>query len=258
VIQRLEYRRLGGVLGLGYQTGRFNNIGLDYRIEGIETSFRCNPDEAEAPRLLDLQDVHRGRSYLSSLTFSFEHDTRDAAFMPSSGSRFGVAVELGTELVGSDYTFSKYVLDGETVLPGYGDHALRLRALIGLVQGETPFFNKFFHADTAFFTLRKDSLPRVLELNLSELGDTIRYDPFVFSAGVEYAIPLPWHGSFLYRSEVFAAADYTITRTVDEVVSGADPGRKFPFPLSFDLGMRFDTSIGLFVFSTARIVDLFL
>jgi len=249
---QLTYSRVGGTLGIGLGVGVAQRVLLDYHLESINADPLPNLDPVF---LRAAPSIQFDASILSTVGLTYELDTRDDAFVPSSGARVVIAVQTGSKLIGSSYEFSKYTAEGQLAFAPFG-HALSLRAFIGLVQGETPFFNQFFLSDHAYFALGRDSLPRAIGVNFSESND---YDDILGSAGVDYSIPLQQGGDFLFRTYVYAGIDLSVTASLEE--RQEDPsgrGTGGLIPVSFDAGLRLDTLIGNFTVSLAYVLDLVL
>ena len=248
---QLTYDRWGGTLGLGVGVGPSQRVSLLYRLESISSEIGANLSPSvvrRAPSILS------GESVLSTLALTYERDTRDDPFVPSQGSRVALAVEAGTTLLGSSYEFSKYTGEIQQAFLVFRKHSLILRGFGGLIQGETPFFNQFFISDFAYFAWNRDSLPRNVQLNFSESND---YDDLIISVGADYSIPLISGNDVLYRMYVYGGIDITTTASLDELQE--DPngrGTGGNFPVSFDLGLKFDTSLGYFTLSLSYMLDL--
>lgn len=247
----LDYRRLGGTLGVGIGVAPSQRIALDYRLESIHAD---RPSELDPEALRSAPSILFGDSILSTLSLSYERDTRDDPFVPSQGSRISIAVEVGTPLLGSDYEFSKYTAEFQLALVPFQSHRLVIRLNGGIVQGHTPFFNQFFISDFAYFAFGRDSLPRAIQLNFSESND---YDDVVASGGADYNIPIQEGTDALYRTYIYGGIDLSATTSLDERqedVSGRGAGGHIP--LSFDAGVKFDTWIGNFTLSLSYMIDL--
>lgn len=241
----VDYERFGGYLSAGYKFLAFNRFLVDYRFEALR---------AHVGGGLTTPEIARGRSRLSSLTWTFERDTRDRAFVATTGHRLRFSVELGSELLGGSYEFSKYYLQWDQQLPAPERHSFKLDLKMGLIQGITPFFNQFYFGDTSFFSFRDRALPRPLGINISK---EVVYDEVLLSAGLEYAYPLFVRTRPLHRGYLFFAANATYTASIDETLGRRDRmGNAWTF--SFDVGVKLDTSIGVFTFSVAYLLDFFL
>lgn len=248
---QLSYERWGGTLGIGIGVGPAQRVSLVYRLESVSRDALPNLSPSvlrRAPSILAAESV------LSTLALTYERDTRDDPFVPTQGSRLALAVEAGTTLIGSSYEFTKYTGEFQHAFSVFDRHSLVLRAFGGLIQGETPFFNQFFFGDYAYFAWNRDSLPRNAQINFSESND---YDDLIFSVGADYSIPVLTTTQVLYRMYLYAGIDLTMTASLDELQedrTGRGIGRNFP--LSFDVGLKFDTSIGNFTLSISYLLEL--
>ncbi|MEL7368621.1 MAG: BamA/TamA family outer membrane protein [Myxococcota bacterium] len=248
---QLFYDRWGGSLGLGVGVGPSQRVSLIYRLESVRASnLRALMPSVvrRAPSILTDESV------LSTLALTYERDTRDDPFVPSQGTRLALAVEAGTTLLGSSYEFSKYTGEAQHALSIIDGHSVIIRGFGGLIQGETPFFNQFFISDFAYFAWNRDSLRRKGQINFSESND---YDDLIFHVGVDYNIRMFSGDDVLYRMFVYGGVDLTFTASLDEIQedpSGRGTGNNAP--VSFDIGLKFDTSIGNFAFSLAYVLDL--
>lgn len=251
--EELTYERLGGTLGFGVGIGPSQRISLIYRLESVQADRLPNLDPAI---LRQAPSIQFDDSVLSTLSAAYERDTRDDPFVPTSGTRVALAVEVGSSLLGSSYEFSKYTGEAQLALSPFSDHSLVLRIFGGMIQGQAPFFNQFFFSDFAYFAWNRDSLPRNAQLNFSESND---YDDLILSGGAKYSVPLVTGRDLLYRMYVYTGIDSTVTASLDELQE--DPtgrGTGGTVPLSFDLGLEFDTWIGNFTLSLSYIIDLVL
>ncbi|MCK6547801.1 BamA/TamA family outer membrane protein [Myxococcota bacterium] len=247
----LTYERIGGTVGIGIGVGPAQRVSLDYRLESVSAGRLPNLDPIVLRRA---PSVQFGDSVLSSLSLTYERDTRDDPFVPTQGARIALGVETGTKLLGSTYEFSKYTAELQQAFSIVRRHSLIVRLFGGFIQGQAPFFNQFFVNDYAYFVIGRDSLPRNLQLNFSESND---YDDLIVSLGADYSIPIQEGGAFLYRTFVYAGVDVSSTASLDELQEDPD-GRALggDFPVSVDLGLKLDTAIGNFTLSLAYLGDL--
>ena len=256
--QNLKYLRAGGVLSLGMRVDRIHRINFELHGEHIEdTSERGNWCDDPDPHPFDGY-LRTGQSTFWSLTFRFERDTRDDFFLATRGMHLVISVELASKIFfGSDYEFSKYMIKYEHSFPAFSNHAFRVSVVGGLIQdvgGQgSPFFKRFFVGDYAFFQVEKDSLPRNLELNFSQVVD---YGDLMASVSAEYDIPLWSRGKFFYRGYVYAAANFSYVTKADFLASEDEWSGRTKKPVSMDIGMKVDTPIGLFTFSLGYVFDL--
>ena len=249
----LAYSRIGGALGLGLRLAAAQRVALEYRLESIEAQRLPNLDPAV---LRAAPSIVFDRSVLSTLSLTYERDTRDDGFVPTQGGRIALAVELGSKILASSYEFSKYTAELELAFSPVSSHALRVRTLAGLIQGRTPFFNQFFARDHLAFAAGTEALPRVLGVNFSTDND---YDDLLITAGIDYSIPIITSGDLVYRAYVYLGVDVAATASLDEIQEDASGrGLRGRVPVSVDAGLRFDTFLGHFTLSAAYLVDLVL
>ncbi|HTT72450.1 MAG TPA: POTRA domain-containing protein [Anaeromyxobacteraceae bacterium] len=244
---RLRYERLGGEFSVGIRPGPFERLLAGLRVEGVQGSAVPPAGGAgQGP----LPPLHLGRSLITALTASYERDTRDDLFLPTLGTRLQVSVVLGTEELGGDYEYSRYFLQLESdhALP-WGD-ALRLSGAAGAVQGDAPFFERFYPADFAYFSIGP-ALGRALELNFSTDN---RYDAYLGMLGVEYAVPLWSSGAFFHRGYLALGARFVYSA----VRARAPRTTASSTPFSGDVALRLDTPVGSFNLSAGYALDNFL
>lgn len=242
---RTRYRRAGGELTVGFRSGPFERLLAGYRVESVRSEELRGTRGGEGARPYVLP----GRSLLSALTGSWELDTRDDFFFPTEGQRATVHLTFASELFGGDYEYSRYVLQVETAYALFG-LPLRAQAFVGAVQGDAPFFDRFYAADHSYFAVGP-ALGRALELNFSTDS---RYDAFLATLGLEYAIPLWWKGEFFQRGHLALGARGLFSS--DELGGGRTPVSDLPF--SLDVALRFDTPVGTFNASVGYALDNFL
>jgi outer membrane protein assembly factor BamA len=243
---RIRYQRGGGEVTLGFRPGPFERLLATYRYERVHsTALDLAPDVAAVAG----PSVRAGWSNLSALTGAYELDTRDDFFFPTEGLRALAQVTFGSALLGGDYEYSRYLLQLETAYALLG-RRLRLQAALGAVQGDAPFFERFYAADFSYFAVGP-ALGRALELNFST---DARYDAFLAMGGLEYAVPLWSRGGFFHRGYLAVGAR--------GVWSSARPGggrtdfSRLPF--SADVALRLDTPVGTFNASLGYALDNFL
>jgi outer membrane protein insertion porin family len=239
---RLRYRRTGGDLSAGLRTGPFDRVLAGWRYdrvsaEGLPASV--GTEFSPPPVLL-------GRSRVSALLFTWEHDTRNDSFLPREGVRLAAQLAFASRLFGSEYEFSRYWLQGETAFAVAG-LPLRLQLQAGAVQGDAPFFDRFYVADLSYFAIGP-ALGRALELNFSTDS---RYDAFAAMAGVEWAFPLDIRGRFFQRAYVAAGA----RAAWSSATLGGGRRAVSSSPFSADVALRFDTPVGAFNASIGYLLD---
>jgi outer membrane protein insertion porin family len=237
---RTRYQRAGAEVLVGVRPGPFERLAGAYRVEAVHAT-RIGVPTGSGPA------VHDGWSTLAALTGSYEVETRDDFFFPTEGFHASGQVTFASKLVGGDYEFSRYLLQLDTAyslvrLP------VRFQAALGAVQGDAPFFERFYPADYSYFAVGP-ALGRAMELNFSTDS---RYDAFLAMGGLEYGIPLwsrddsPFHRAYLAVGlrGVWSSAKLGGGRT--------DFSKA---PVSADLALRLDTLIGTFNLSLGYALD---
>ena len=239
---RLRYRRTGGDLSAGIRTGPFDRVLLGWRLDAVQAEdLPGGPGSRYVP-----PHVHAGSSWVSALLLTWERDTRNDTFLPREGHRLAAQLVFASRLFGSDYEFSRYWLQAESAFALAG-LPLRLQLQAGAVQGDAPFFDRFYAADLSYFAVGP-ALGRALELNFSTDS---RYDAFAAMAGLEWAVPLGIRGRFFQRAYVAAGA-----RAVWSTATlGGGRRDVSSVPFSADLALRFDTPIGAFNASIGYALD---
>jgi outer membrane protein assembly factor BamA len=239
---RLRYRRTGGDLSAGIRTGPFDRVLLGWRLDAVEAEdLPGAPGSPYVP-----PHVHSGSSWVSALLLTWERDTRNDTFLPREGHRLAAQLVFGSRLFGSDYEFSRYSLQAESAFAVAG-LPLRIQLQAGAVQGDAPFFDRFYAADLSYFAVGP-ALGRALELNFSTDS---RYDAFAAMAGLEWAVPLKIRGRFFQRAYLAAGA-----RAVWSTAAlGGGRRDVSAVPFSADVALRFDTPIGAFNASIGYALD---
>ncbi len=239
---RVRYQRAMGEGTVGLRPGPFERLLASYRYEGVHateigtTTTLSGMEAALFPR----------RSTVSALTGTYELDTRDDFFLPREGMRGLFQVTFGSRLLGSDYEYSRYLLQLETAFALLA-RPLRFQAALGAAQGNAPFFDRFYAADFSYFALGP-ALGRALELNFST---DARYDAFLAMGGLEYAVPL-WTSRGFFRRGYLALGARAVYSTA---TLGGERTRFSRSPLSGDVALRFDTPVGVFNLSGGYLLD---
>jgi outer membrane protein assembly factor BamA len=248
---RLRYSRRGGALEAGTRTSPFARVLVGVRAERVTAT-----QDRGAADLLDagggpLPPLRLGRSTLTALTLGWVRDTRDDPFLPRAGTRLDAGVTAGLEALGGDYEYSRYLVQGEWALSPWRDHGLRLQAALGAVQGDAPFFDRFYAADWAYESFGP-ALGRALELNFSTDS---RYDRLLGMGGAEWAVPLWSRSGRLFHRGYLALGARAVWSAADAEAGRTRASRS---PLSAEAALRFDTPVGRFNLSLGYALDNFL
>ncbi len=204
--------------------------------------------------------INRGTSLVSALQLGLVFDERDNNALPTRGTYANVQTMFASRIFGSSYEFLRIqaLVQHHIPLP-HG--SLRLGILGGLVFGKPPFVYKFYHSDLS------DLVPsRVLDLNLDRRGtpnllgtaiQSMRHEEIAIRADVEYSIELARGDDWLHSFHLYVNVGvYSLMRREEAyqrtpAYSGASA---FPIDLTFDVGFRADTEVGLFQFGLSNVI----
>jgi outer membrane protein insertion porin family len=250
-------RRAGGMLGVGKDFRSGLHASLDFREEVVQATLP-DPSSTGLPPI-DFK-VRRGSSRVGTVSAGLAYDTRSDPILPRSGMHLALTVEAATGLVGSSYDYVKTVLEASFYKALPRGHALGLHLFGGAIGGEAPYFDQFFIGDLNLFLPR-----RALGINFSTqpspnlLDSSIahhRYDNFAGRVLVEYAIPIWRQRGFVYGGDAFVALGLLgMASRGDFIPAGASGVRALPIDLTGDLGLRLDTSVGIFTLSVANVLS---
>ena len=252
----VNYYRGGGSLGTAIALSSEVRLAASYQLEMVHVVSR--PDAASELRGLDVVPidfhVQDGTSAVSMLELNLVFDERDAPALTRSGTFVYLRVNLASRLLGSDYDFFRVegLVRHWVPLPGW-DHTLRFSGFAGAALNETPFYYRFYASDLS------DLLPsRMLELNLDRrsplnlLRNAIvehRIGQLGARADVEYQFQVIRAEGELRSFWIYANLGiYMLADLADfaRPIRGYTPTDLFPVDLTFDVGARIDTSIGVF------------
>jgi len=249
------YRRYGGTVGTGHDIGSFR-LTLDYQLEAVEVVDR--PFAASHRRGTELVpidfSIHDGLSWISSVQLGLSHDGRDDPGLTTEGRYAFVRADLSSTIIGSSYDFVRVQAGWrEWVRLPEARHTLRLGLFLGAAIGDVPFFYKFYASDLS------DLIPsRVLELNLDRrappnLLDTsvreMRAQELAGRLDVEYAIWIYEGNDALRGLQLYGLVGvYALMDRADIwlAIPGYNGFARVPLDLTFDVGVRFDTVVGVF------------
>jgi outer membrane protein insertion porin family len=261
----LKYRRGGIRLGTGYTLLKDNYFWIDYRGEVIAADVPKAGYHKSFGEYRPIEFGHMlwGHSFLSSIVFGLTRDTRDSITLTSEGARTALQVELATEILGSDYEFSKFTLAHDMFFRVHRSHSLKLGFFGGLIMGSAPFFNQFFVGDFSSFVPS-----RVLELNFSHLQPNLlrktiikemRYEDIAASINLEYSLSFYRGNGMIYGINGFVAFGAFFLASKEHLKydpKGYAGCQLVPIDLTADIGIKIDTRVGLFVISLANLLRL--
>lgn len=260
----VEYRRYGASIGTGTDIESAWRFTLDWHFEAVELVDR--PEAASHRRGTEIVPidfhVHDGWSFVSALELGVAYDTRDNPGLPTEGRYVFVDADLGTQLLGGSYDFVR-VRAGwrEWFRLPEAHHALRLGLFVGAAVGDAPFFYRFYVGDLS------DLIPaRVLEQNLDRRGPLnlfstaiaeMRAEELAGRLDLEYSLWL-YEGTGDVRGFVVYGLVGLYTLLDREDLSVAIPGyegfSRVPIDLTFDVGVRLDTTVGVFTFGFSSLL----
>jgi len=259
----VNYTRFGGALGVGRDLSISTQLWLNYRLETLDASYPLEASHVRGDQIEPIDfDIVRGRSVLSTLGATLEHDTRDHPFLPTRGWHASVSAEVGLLPAGSDYDYQRAEVQASHWwrLP-WDEHVLRLELFAGAISGNAPFFEQYYVGDFC------DFLPsRVLGVNFDRrptpnlLGTDIvevRYGKYAFKVAGEYRVPLFRGHRSIYGSDFFASMGIfgvAGTRDITSPPVGYTGWSKIPIDLTGNFGFRMDTSAGGFVFAFSNVL----
>jgi outer membrane protein assembly factor BamA len=260
----VSYSRFGGQMGVGHDVSLTSRVFFDYRLESIDATL---PLAASHRRGRDIEPIefyiHNGNSILSTVRATLLHDTRDEPFLPTRGVYVTAQAEASLTPIGSDYPYSRIQLQGSKWMSLPWGHVLRLEGFGGAIIGDAPLFERFYVGDLT------DLLPdRYLDLAFDRRAapnflDTMvvenRYGTFAAKVAAEYRVPLYRGRRSIYGIDLFGTFGiYALTTQQDIQVPprGYEGLRKVPVDLTFNLGLRMDTSVGGFVFGASNLLWL--
>lgn len=253
----VRYRRGGLMVG----TGKDFTTKLRYSLDWIGdiVSVLERPEAASETTGNEITPVNfaiqDGRSFVSSIRFRLVFDKRDDPGITKEGVLFAGDVLVGTRFLGSDYDFIRLEAEVRRWWRLPWNHTIRLGAYGGATFGNTPFFYLFHISDLT------DLIPsRFLEMQLDA-----RPPPNLLGTSIEnnYLGELAWRLDVGYDVPVYERVREHGLREIDlymlvgllsltdlrdprSGVSGYSGFSRFPVDLTFDVGFRFDTRVGVF------------
>jgi outer membrane protein assembly factor BamA len=263
----VDYKRFGGIVGIGRDLSVSTQAWLHYRLETINANY---PVIASHQRGYDREpiDFHiiRGNSVLSTMRGTVQHDTRDHPFLPTRGWLATLNGEFALLPAALDYDYQKLELGAQHWWSlGFHRHVISLQLYGGAIAGNAPFFEQFYVGDLT------DFLPdRVLGMNFDRrpppnlLGTQIveeRYADYAAKIATEYRIPLYRGRRSIYGVDFFAGAGIyglASARTISNPPTGYTGAARIPIDLTATLGVRADTAVGGFYFSLSNVLGFVL
>ncbi len=252
----VEYLRAGGIVGVTIPVQPTLRFAARWAFEVVDVLNR--PDAASelvGTEVVPIDfAIHDGTSEVSRIELGVTLDTRDDPVTTRSGVVLAAQVDLSAFLIGSSYDYFRGELTYRhwVTLPEW-DHTLRFSFFGAVALGDVPFFHQLYASDLS------DLIPsRMLEMNLDRRGppnlfrNSIRELRFAHLAArldLEYSVRIfggdpVLRSGFLYANAgVYVLAQPSFFTRPIPGYSGIDA---FPWDLTFDVGLRFETPIGVF------------
>jgi outer membrane protein assembly factor BamA len=261
---RVGYLRRGGSLSLGFELVPQLSLGLEYRFEAVEASLpvAASHKRGGVTEPIDF-GLLPGRSFISSITGVISYDSRNDPFLPTSGLMMSLTAEFSSPIIGSSYSFTKFVFTYDQLFRFPFKHSLRLSFLAGIVAGHAPFFERFYIGDFSDFIARRvlgmafehRRSPNFLHTSIKDA----RYEDIAAKLSVEYIVTLYRHKKGVYGVDFFLSAGlFVLARAKDLRLARETYENVFPYPLDLtaNIGFRMDTGIGYFEISLANLLGL--
>jgi outer membrane protein insertion porin family len=174
-----DEQRIGGRVRIGRQFTQAWAANIALRLENVSITDEFQP----APPSLA---AAVGDSLLSTVRVGLSHDTRDAAFLPTSGH----FIEFGVEQAFNEYNYTRLEVEGRQYFTTYqrpdgaGKHVVNLHGNFGWTSSNTPIFERFYAG--GFQSFRGFAFRGVTPLeNGVEVGGE-----FMLIGSVEYQVPV--------------------------------------------------------------------
>jgi len=277
----VEYWRAGLSVGTARDVGSFTRLSLDWHGDFVRvppggmpvaaSEKRGDPSDPTSIAPIDFS-IEPGSSKVSMLTVGLTYDKRDSAILPSRGTLAAFSGDLGSGLIGSDYSFVRLQASYNHWFSLPWGHTIRTGVFGGALFGYGPFFYKFFVSDLT------DLMPsRILGLNLDHrpppnlLGGAfrdgkgtsiavMRQEELAARIDVEYTWPLVrGRRKFLKAADAyFLLGFYSLSDANDlrVAIPGYRGAARFPIDMTLDAGVRLDTELGVFQIGIAKLLWL--
>ena len=173
VTSRFEVVRSGATATVSRPLDPLTTASL--RLKSVLTNFTPLPIDPNDPGSAVVLPSLLSSGKVVSLTLSGVRDARDDRLLPRRGDRTALSLEFASRVLGSDFTFSKYLLEYQHFFPVGRESAILGRLFVGSSFGTLPLQEHFI--------LGGPSTVRALPAGF--LRDTS-----ILVANVEYRFPL--------------------------------------------------------------------
>lgn len=259
----VEYTRSGGQIGLGHPTSLSTRFWLTYRLETIGDVRLPRAAAHDYGGMIEPIefDILPGRSVLSTLRASLEHDTRDHPWLPTRGWLASAALEMSLAPAGSDYPYERLDLRARRWWSLPKNHVVGIDLFAGVIAGDAPFFEQYYVGDLTDFqpgrllglNFDRRPAPNFLRTAIEE----VRYAEYAFQLNTEYRLPLYRGRRSIYAIDFFGSLGAFVLagpREVNRPAPKYQGASRVPIDLTGNLGFRLDTSMGGFSFTFSNVL----
>ena len=248
----VAYTRFGATLGTGHALSATSSFQLEYHLEQITATVPTAASHLRGDTREPIDfTIRPGKSVLSTLRASIAHDTRDTPLLTRRGALATASITAGVPPLGSNYAYARVELSAQRWWELPWKHVVRASFFAGGIAGNAPFFEKFYVGD--FTDLLPDRVldlapdrrqpPNFLDTDIVE----VRYGSYAAKLEGEYRVPIYSGKRSVYGIDLFGSFGlYGIAsqRDITDPPSGYRGFRRVPLDLTYNLGLRFDTSLG--------------
>jgi outer membrane protein assembly factor BamA len=248
---------------LGHPTSLTTRLWLTYRLETVGDVRVPRAAAHEYGGRLEPIDfkILSGRSVLSTLRASLEHDTRDHPLLPTQGFLASAAVEVSLAPAGSDYPYERVDLRAQGWWSLPSSQVLSLELFAGAIAGDAPFFEQYHVGDLTDFrpgrllglNFDRRPSPNFLRTAIEE----VRYAEYALKVSGEYRVPVYRGTRSVFGIDFFASLGAFALAGPHEVNRPAprfDGLSRIPVDITGNLGFRFDTNLGGFTFAFSNVL----
>jgi outer membrane protein assembly factor BamA len=243
-----------------------------YRLETIDATVpssayhtrgrRSAPPDGESPDVEPIDiPILPGKSILSTIGATLQHDTRDKPFLPTRGWFVAATSEVSLVPLGSQYGYTRLDLEASKWFPLPHEHVLRLEFFGGAISGNAPFFEQYYVGDLSDFrasrvlglNVERRPPPNVLDTTIGE----VRFGDYAAKLTAEYRVPLYRGSRSVYGIDLFGSFGVfgiASERDLIDPPGGYSHAQLIPIDLTGNLGFRMDTSAGGFTFAFANVL----
>ncbi|HTV20642.1 MAG TPA: BamA/TamA family outer membrane protein [Polyangiaceae bacterium] len=259
----VEYTRSGGQIGFGHPTSLSSRFWLTYRLETIGDVRLPRAASHEYGGMVEPIefDILPGRSVLSTLRASLEHDTRDHPWLPTRGWLASAALEMSLAPAGSDYPYERLDLRARRWWSLPKNHVVSVDLFAGVIAGQAPFFEQYYVGDLTDFqpgrllglNFDRRPAPNFLRTAIEE----VRYAEYAFKLNTEYRLPLYRGQRSIYAIDFFGSFGAFVLAGPREINRPAPKYQglsRIPIDLTGNIGFRLDTSMGGFSFTFSNVL----